>query len=102
MLAHLWPLLDLRLTTTRLVLRHPTDDELVALAGRALELGLFTDDRPVGMVAMRGREFSVRREVKTESWLGLAHHRQGLGTEARSARAVTTQLSDARNATDSH
>ena len=130
MLAHLWPLLDLRLTTTRLVLRHPTDDELVALAGLAaagvhppgerpylnpwtegtpqqtavhvvqqhwsrrggwspdawaLELGLFSDDRPVGMVAMRGREFSVRREVKTESWLALAHHRQGLGTEARSA-----------------
>ncbi|TFD85849.1 N-acetyltransferase [Cryobacterium lactosi] len=128
--ADLWPLLDLRLTTSRLVLRCPTDDELAALADLAaagvhnpgerpyltpwtegtpqqtavhvvqqhrsrrgdwspdswaLDLGLFCDDRPVGMVALRGREFPIRREVKTESWLGLAHHRQGLGTEARSA-----------------
>jgi RimJ/RimL family protein N-acetyltransferase len=128
--ADLWPLLDLRLTTSRLVLRCPTDDELAALADLAaagvhnpgerpyltpwtegtpqqtavhvvqqhrsrrgdwspdswaLDLGLFSDDRPVGMVALRGREFPIRREVKTESWLGLAHHRQGLGTEARSA-----------------
>lgn len=128
--ADLWPLLELRLTTSRLVLRYPTRDELAALGGLAaagvhhpgerpyrtpwtegtpqqtamhvvqqhwnrrsewsseawaLELGLFSDGQPVGMVALRGREFPIRREVKSESWLGLAHHRQGLGTEARSA-----------------
>ena len=130
MLAHHWPLLDLRLTTARLVLRCPTDEELASLAGLAasgvhhpgerpyltpwtegtpqqtavhvvqqhwsrrgewtptawaLELGLFHDNQAVGMVALRAREFPVLREVKTESWLGLAHHRLGLGTEARSA-----------------
>ena len=130
MLANPSPLLDLRLSTSRLVLRYPTDAELAALAGLAaagvhhpgerpyltrwtegtpqqtaahvvqqhrsrcgewtpeawaLELGLFSDGQPVGMVALRGREFPVLGEVKTESWLGLAHHRQGLGTEARSA-----------------
>lgn len=51
----------------------------------ALELGVFRDRRPIGMVALRAREFPVLREVKTESWLGLAHQRQGLGTEARAA-----------------
>lgn len=50
-----------------------------------LELGLFYEARPVGMVALRGRHFPVLREVKTESWIGLSHHRRGLGTEARIA-----------------
>ena len=31
------------------------------------------------------RDFSVRREVGTGSWLGRAYHRQGLGTEMRAA-----------------
>lgn len=51
----------------------------------ALELGLFRGGDPVGMVALRARNFPVLREVRTESWLGLQHHRQGLGTEARAA-----------------
>jgi RimJ/RimL family protein N-acetyltransferase len=129
-LANLWPLLTLRLTTPRLVLRYPSDDELATLAlvasagvhepgerpyltpwtegtpqqtalhvvqqhwsrrGQwtpddwALELAVFTNDQPIGMVALRGREFVALREVKTESWLGLDHHRQGFGTEARTA-----------------
>lgn len=50
-----------------------------------LELGVFHDRRPVGMVALRGRQFPVLREVKTESWLGLTHHRRGFGTHARAA-----------------
>ncbi|TFD02732.1 N-acetyltransferase [Cryobacterium sinapicolor] len=50
-----------------------------------LELAVFDEQRPIGMVALRGREFPVLREVKTESWLGLEHHGRGLGTEARSA-----------------
>ncbi|SKA86133.1 Protein N-acetyltransferase, RimJ/RimL family [Agreia bicolorata] len=51
----------------------------------ALELGLFVEERPVGMVAMRAQDFRVRREVKTESWLGVEFQRRGLGTEARAA-----------------
>ncbi len=51
----------------------------------ALELGVFHNEQPIGMVALRGRHFPTLREVKTESWLGLEHHRQGLGTEARTA-----------------
>lgn len=35
------------------------------------------------MVTLKARNFSVPREVKTESWLGLDFHRQGIGTEAR-------------------
>lgn len=51
----------------------------------ALELGVFQAEQPVGMVTLKARNFSVLREVRTESWLGREHHRQGLGTEARTA-----------------
>lgn len=50
-----------------------------------LELGVFHAARPIGMVALRGRDFPVLREVKTSSWLGLEFHGQGFGTEARTA-----------------
>lgn len=130
MLTDHWPLRHLRLTTERLVLRLPAEDELAALASLAaagvhepserpfltpwtdlepaaraqyvmqqhwsrlgswspddwaLELGVFHDDRPLGLVTLRAREFAVLREVTTSSWLGLAHHGQGYGTEARTA-----------------
>ncbi|ALE07739.1 GCN5 family acetyltransferase [Arthrobacter sp. ERGS1:01] len=49
----------------------------------ALELGVFRGGQAVGMVTLKARNFSVLREVKTESWLGLEFHRQGIGTEAR-------------------
>lgn len=49
-----------------------------------LGLGVFTlDGEPRGMVMLRARDFPVVREVATASWLGLPHHRQGYGTEAR-------------------
>ncbi|MGH3096265.1 MAG: GNAT family N-acetyltransferase [Streptosporangiales bacterium] len=49
-----------------------------------LGLGVFTrSGDPVGMVTLRARDFRVVREVATSSWLGLRHHGQGLGTEAR-------------------
>ena len=51
----------------------------------ALELGVFRGNEPVGMVTLKARNFLVLREVKTESWLGLEFHRQGIGTEARTA-----------------
>ncbi len=125
-----WPLLHLRLTTPRLQLRLPTDDELSVLAdvaagevhrpgerpyltpwtdlppaeraryviqqhwnrrgewtpqSWALELGVFLDQQPIGMVVLKARDFPALREVRTESWLGIDHHRRGLGTEARTA-----------------
>jgi RimJ/RimL family protein N-acetyltransferase len=54
-------------------------------ASWALELGVFRDGTPIGMVTLKARDFAILREVKTESWLGLEHHGQGLGTEARRA-----------------
>ncbi|SCC40166.1 Protein N-acetyltransferase, RimJ/RimL family [Arthrobacter sp. NIO-1057] len=51
----------------------------------ALEMGVFRGYQPVGMVTLKARNFSVLREVKTESWLGLEFHKQGIGTEARAA-----------------
>jgi RimJ/RimL family protein N-acetyltransferase len=125
-----WPLRRLRLTTERLVLRLPTEDELADLADLAaagvhepgerpfltpwtdlppderarhviqghwsslgswtpddwsLGLAVFRDDLPLGFVTLAARDFAVLREVRTGSWLGLAHHRKGYGTEARTA-----------------
>lgn len=51
----------------------------------ALEMGVFRGDQPVGMVTLKARNFPLLREVKTESWLGREFHRQGIGTEARTA-----------------
>lgn len=48
-----------------------------------LGLGAFRDGEPIGMVALRARDFPVVREVATWSWLGLAHQGRGFGTEAR-------------------
>ena len=125
-----WPLRNLRISTPRLVLRYPSDDEVAILAevaaagvhlpgerpyltpwtegapqqtaahvmqqhrdrregwipdAWALELAVVVNDQPIGMVALRAREFAVLREVTTESWLGLEYHRRGYGTEARAA-----------------
>ena len=51
----------------------------------ALQLGVFRDGVPLGIVALRATDFAILREVKTWSWLGLEHHGQGFGTEARRA-----------------
>lgn len=52
-------------------------------AAWGLGLGVFRDGTPIGMVNLSGRDFPVVRQVTTFSWLGLGHHRQGYGTEAR-------------------
>lgn len=44
---------------------------------------MFLDERPLGIVTLRARDFPVVREVTTSSWLGLEHHGRGCGTEAR-------------------
>jgi RimJ/RimL family protein N-acetyltransferase len=48
-----------------------------------LGLGIFRDGEPLGLAGLRAREFPVLRQVTSSSWLGLEHHRQGYGTEAR-------------------
>jgi RimJ/RimL family protein N-acetyltransferase len=52
-------------------------------AGWALGLGVFRHGEALGMVTLRARDFPVIREVTTSSWLGIDHHGQGYGTEAR-------------------
>ncbi|MFJ9444441.1 GNAT family N-acetyltransferase [Kitasatospora sp. NPDC101235] len=125
-----WPLRGLRVTSPRLELRLPTEDELAEVAdvaargvhppqerpfltpwgelppaerarhvmqlhwtrlGRwsaqdwALNLVAFHEGRPVGIQDMRAKEFGVRREIVSGSWLGLEHQGKGLGTEMRAA-----------------
>jgi RimJ/RimL family protein N-acetyltransferase len=64
-----------------------------------LGLGVFvSDSQPVGMVSLRAQDFRVVRGVTTTSWLGLAHQRQGLGTEARAG--LLTLAFDHLGATD--
>lgn len=46
------------------------------------------EDRVIGTQSLAGREFAVTREVSTGSWLGVAHQRQGFGTEMRAAVLV--------------
>ncbi|MFE1765380.1 GNAT family N-acetyltransferase [Streptomyces angustmyceticus] len=50
-----------------------------------LNLAVVRDGTVVGTQGISARDFSVRREVGTSSWLGRSHHRQGLGTEMRAA-----------------
>ncbi|SCL37472.1 Protein N-acetyltransferase, RimJ/RimL family [Micromonospora pallida] len=50
-----------------------------------LDLVVFAQGRPAGVQEVWAREFAVRREVATGSWLGLAYHGQGIGTEMRAA-----------------
>ena len=43
------------------------------------------DGRVIGTQGLDARDFGVLREVGTGSWLGRAHHGQGLGAEMRAA-----------------
>lgn len=49
----------------------------------SLQLAVLRAGQPLGMVALRAKDFPVVREVVTFSWLGLEHHGRGFGTEAR-------------------
>jgi RimJ/RimL family protein N-acetyltransferase len=53
------------------------------VAAWQLGLGVFRGDEPLGMVTLRARDYPVVRQVTSSSWLGLGHHGQGYGTEAR-------------------
>ncbi|BAJ26092.1 MULTISPECIES: GNAT family protein [Kitasatospora] len=50
-----------------------------------LPLAVFADGRPVGVQSVRAKEFALRREILSGSWLALPHQGRGLGTEARAA-----------------
>ncbi|MEV0765033.1 GNAT family protein [Nocardia sp. NPDC050435] len=50
-----------------------------------LNLVALRDGAVVGTQSLSARDFGVCGEVGTGSWLGLAHHGQGLGTEMRAA-----------------
>ena len=43
------------------------------------------DGRVIGIQELSGKDFAITREVSTGSWLGIAHQRQGYGTEMRCA-----------------
>jgi RimJ/RimL family protein N-acetyltransferase len=51
----------------------------------SLEFAVAADGTVVGKQGLFSRDFAVRREVATGSWLGLAHHGQGIGTQMRAA-----------------
>ncbi|RMB86951.1 GNAT family N-acetyltransferase [Streptomyces shenzhenensis] len=50
-----------------------------------LNLVALQDGVVVGTQGIGARDFAIRREVHTGSWLGRRHHRRGLGTEMRAA-----------------
>ena len=43
------------------------------------------DGRVIGSQGLTAKDFVITREVSTGSWLGMAHQRQGFGTEMRAA-----------------
>lgn len=51
----------------------------------SLELVVVRDGSVVGTQGISARDFAIRREVTSGSWLGQAFHRQGIGTEMRAA-----------------
>ncbi|TDD69436.1 N-acetyltransferase [Jiangella aurantiaca] len=51
----------------------------------ALNLVVFMDGKPVGVQEIEADDFAIQREVRSESWLGLRHQGQGIGTEMRAA-----------------
>ena len=50
-----------------------------------LDLAVVHAGTVVGTQGISGRDYAVTREVHTGSWLGLAHHGKGIGTEMRAA-----------------
>ena len=51
----------------------------------ALGLVVLAGGEVVGTQEISGDDFTITREVATGSWLGLGHHRRGIGTEMRAA-----------------
>lgn len=51
----------------------------------ALTLAVFEKGQVAGLQTVAARDFAVRRQVSTGSWLGARYQRQGIGTEMRAA-----------------
>ncbi|GGK35963.1 GNAT family N-acetyltransferase [Nocardia camponoti] len=51
----------------------------------ALNFVVVQDGEVVGSQTVAADNFAIRREVRTGSWLGIAHHGRGIGTEMRAA-----------------
>ncbi|MFJ5804109.1 GNAT family N-acetyltransferase [Streptomyces decoyicus] len=51
----------------------------------ALDLVVFFEGQPVGIQEMWAKNFSIRGEIASSSWLGLDHQGKGIGTEMRVA-----------------
>ncbi len=51
----------------------------------SLDLVVVHEGAVVGTQGMSASDFAILREVATGSWLGQAHHGQGIGTEMRAA-----------------
>jgi len=64
----------------------------------SLGLAVLHEGTAMGVATLRARDFRTNREVTTSSWLGLRFHRQGFGTEARTA--LLTLAFDHLGATD--
>ncbi len=50
-----------------------------------LPFAVFFEGRPVGIQEIEGKQFALSREVGTGSWIGMAYHGKGIGTEMRAA-----------------
>jgi RimJ/RimL family protein N-acetyltransferase len=50
-----------------------------------LGLAVIADGQPVGIQDVHARDFAVRRQVASGSWLGRAYQSRGYGTEMRAA-----------------
>ncbi|GAA1671101.1 GNAT family protein [Glycomyces endophyticus] len=64
--------------------------QMKAIAGStpedwALPFVTVHEGKVIGMQEVTAKRFGVTREATTGSWLGLAHHGQGFGTEMRAA-----------------
>ncbi|GAB3238592.1 GNAT family protein [Glycomyces halotolerans] len=46
---------------------------------------VFYEGRPIGVQDLYAEKFATSREVNTGSWIGIAYHGRGIGTEMRAA-----------------
>jgi RimJ/RimL family protein N-acetyltransferase len=69
----------------RVIQRHWKTLSAIEPGSWALNLAVFMDGTPVGVQEVEADDFAIQRQVHSESWLGLRHQGQGIGTEMRAA-----------------
>jgi RimJ/RimL family protein N-acetyltransferase len=80
-----WPDLPPQERARALIQRHWRHCGEWSADGWSLDLAVFADGRIVGQQEISARDYPVLREVSTFSWLGVRHHRSGIGTQMRAA-----------------